>query len=96
LKNREAYITPERPDSFWFRNYYFSAARFASIAAQQHADVLLSNHTIFDGSKTKLPKVRSRRADQPNPYVVGEASVRSYLKVAEMCARAGFARLPAR
>jgi len=94
LKNRDAYITPARPDAFWFRNYYASAQSFASIAAQAHADVLLSNHTIFDGSKTKLPLVRSRGADQPNPYVVGEASVKSYLKVAEKCARAGLARSP--
>jgi len=94
LKNRDAYITADRPDSFWFRNYFFSAASFARTAANAHADVLLSNHTIFDGSKTKLPLVRSRGADQPNPYVVGEASVSSYLKVAEMCARAGEARLP--
>jgi metallo-beta-lactamase class B len=93
LKNRDGYITPDRPDAFWFRNYYSSAQSFATVAAQAHADVLLSNHTIFDGSKTKLPLVRARGADQPNPYVVGEASVKSYLKVAETCARAGLARV---
>jgi metallo-beta-lactamase class B len=94
LKNRDGYITPDRSDAFWFRNYYSSAQSFARTAANAHADVLLSNHTIFDGSKTKLPLVRSRGADQPNPYVVGEASVMAYLKVAETCARAGLARLP--
>lgn len=94
LKNREGYITPERPDAFWFSNYIASSDRFADIAAKAHADVLLSNHTIFDGSKTKLPEARSRGADQPNPYVIGAASVRAYLTVAGECARAGLARLP--
>jgi metallo-beta-lactamase class B len=96
LKNRDGYITPERPDAFWFRHYITSSDRFAGIAAKAHADVLLSNHTIFDGSKTKLPLLGTRTADQPNPYVVGPAGVRAYLTVAGECARAGLARLPSR
>jgi metallo-beta-lactamase class B len=96
LKNRDGYITPERSDAFWFQHYVTSAGRFADIAARAHADVVLSNHTIFDGSKTKLPLVSVRSADQPNPYVVGPTSVRAYLTVAGECARAGLARLPRR
>ena len=94
LSNRSGYITPERPDAFWFQHYIASAARFSAIAAQAHADVVLSNHTIFDGSKTKLPLLRARTAEQPNPYVVGASGVHAYLTVAEECARAGLARLP--
>jgi metallo-beta-lactamase class B len=96
LKNRDGYITPERPDRFWFQNYITSAERFSGVAAKAKADVLLSNHTIFDGSKTKLPLVRKRAFDQPNPYVIGPGSVRAYLTVAAECARAGLARLPQR
>src|SRR4029077_417366 len=40
-----AYITPERPDKFWFETYSRSAERFRGIAAQAGADVLISNHT---------------------------------------------------
>lgn len=94
LENREGYITRERPDAFWFERYIASAERFADIAAQARADVLLSNHTIFDGSKTKLPLVSTRGAEQPNPYVIGAPSVAGYLTVARECARAGLARLP--
>jgi metallo-beta-lactamase class B len=94
LKNRDGYITPERPDRFWFQHYITSAERFGSIAARAKADVLLSNHTIFDGSKTKLPLLATRGAEQPNPYVIGPASVGAYLTVARECARAGLARLP--
>jgi metallo-beta-lactamase class B len=94
LKNREGYITPERPDRFWFEHYVNSAERFAGIAAKTKADVILSNHTSFDGSKVKLPLARTRGAEQPNPYIRGAASVRGYLTVARECARAGLARLP--
>jgi metallo-beta-lactamase class B len=94
LRNRDDYITPDRPDAFWFQHYIASSERLANVAAKAHADVLLSNHTIFDGSKTKLPLVHTRTAEQPNPYVVGPASVRAYLAVAGECARAGLARLP--
>lgn len=94
LKNRDGYITKERPDAFWFRHYIASADRFAGVAARAHADVLLSNHTVFDGSKAKLALLRTRAGEQPNPYVVGPAAVRDYLTVASECAQAGLARLP--
>jgi metallo-beta-lactamase class B len=98
LKNRDDYITPERSDAFWFQHYAASAKRFAEIAAKAHADVMLSNHTVFDGSKTNLPRLRAsaRGAEQPNPYVVGTASVKAYLTVAEECARAGLGRVEKR
>jgi metallo-beta-lactamase class B len=93
LANRNGYITPERPDAFWFRHYAESAARFREIAARAGADVVLSNHTNFDGSKRKLPLMATRGAGQPNPYVVGAAAVRNYLTVANECAQAGLARV---
>jgi metallo-beta-lactamase class B len=87
-----AYITPERPSSFWFNNYIASAQKFRKIARDAGADVILSNHTAFDGSKQKLPALEKRRAGDPNPYVVGNESVTRYLTVAEECAKAGLLR----
>jgi len=94
VANRAAYITPERPDSFWFGRYIDSAQRFRQLAATAGADVLLSNHTAFDGSTTKLPAMAARRPSDPHPYVIGPAAVARYLTVAEECAKAG--RLRAR
>jgi metallo-beta-lactamase class B len=62
------------------------------VTAQAKADVLLSNHTIFDGSKTKLPAMATRKPGDSHPYVVGHDSVARYLTVAEECARAGLLR----
>jgi len=92
MANRSAYITPERPDRFWFETYSTSARRFKDIAAKAGADVLISNHTIFDGSKTKLPALERRKPGDPNPYVIGPAGVQRYLTVVDECAQAGLAR----
>jgi metallo-beta-lactamase class B len=92
LRNRNAYITPERPDSFWFTAYRTSARRFRDIADKAGADVLLANHTIYDGSRTKLPAVLARRDGDPNPYVIGRDGVQRYMTVAYQCAMAGLAQ----
>ena len=89
LRGPAAYITPDRPASFWFTQYANSARRFRDLAGAAGADVLLSNHTNFDGSKTKIPALRARAAGAPHPYVVGRQAVTRYLTVAEECARAG-------
>src|SRR5215470_2901478 len=92
LTNRNAYITTERPDSFWFTTYRTSARRFRDIAEKAGADVLIANHTNFDGSKTKLPAVLARKAGDPNPYVIGKDGVQRYMTVAYQCAMAGLAQ----
>jgi len=86
-----AYITPERPPSFWFQTYSNSARRFKEITAQAGADVLISNHTIFDGSKIKIPALAQRKPGDPNPYVIGKESVQRYLTTVDECAQAGLA-----
>jgi metallo-beta-lactamase class B len=92
-RNRTAYITPERPDRFWFETYSRSAERFRGIAAQAGADVLISNHTNFDGSKTKLPALAARKAGDPHPYVIGNDAVKRFLVMVDECAQAGLERV---
>ena len=53
---------------------------------------VIANHTIFDGSKTKLPAVLKRKPGDPNPYVIGNDSVGRYMKVAEECAKVALLR----
>jgi metallo-beta-lactamase class B len=93
VANRTAYITPERPDRFWFETYAASARRFRDLATKAGADVLITNHTNFDGSKSKIPALAARGANDPHPYVIGTAAVQRYLTVAEECAKAGLAAL---
>jgi metallo-beta-lactamase class B len=93
VANRAAYITPARPDRFWFETYSTSARRFKDITARAGADVIISNHTIFDGSKAKLPALERRKPGDPHPYVIGTEGVQRYLTVVDECAQAGLARL---
>jgi len=82
------------PDAARFKAYADSAAHMRTLAANAGADVLLSNHTDYDGSKIKLPALAKRAPGAPNPYVVGGDSVRRYLTVANECAQAALATLP--
>ena len=70
------------------QNYIRSAQRFSGIVKQAGADVILANHTDWDGSKINLPLLAKRAAGSPNPYIVGNAKVLNFLKVAEECATA--------
>ena len=79
------------PEPARFAAYADSAERFLAIATRAGADIVLSNHTDYDGSKRKLPAVRARAPGAPNPYVVGADAVRSYLTVAHECALAALA-----
>ena len=73
--------------------YIRSAQRFDDIVRQAGADIILSNHTDWDGSKVNLPRLATHAAGSPNPYVVGNEAARRYLKVAEECATARLMRL---
>jgi metallo-beta-lactamase class B len=93
LRNRTTYITPDKPDKFWFETYRTSAERFRDIAGKAGADIILSNHTNYDGSKMKLAALAKRKPNDPHPYVIGNESVVRFLTVADECAKAGLARL---
>ncbi len=76
-------------------SYAQQADRFKEIATKAGADVMLSNHTIYDNSKVKLPAVKARKPGEPNPYVVGSDGVRRYLTVVGECAKAAVEIVPA-
>ncbi len=93
LRNRTTYITPDKPDKFWFETYRTSAERFRDVVTKAGADIILSNHTNTDGSKMKLAALAKRKPTDPHPYVIGNESVVRFLTVADECAIAGLARL---
>jgi metallo-beta-lactamase class B len=82
------------PDGDRFAKYQASAARMRDVAAAAGADVLLSNHTDYDGTKVKLPALKTRAPGAPHAYVVGADSIRRYLTIANECAGAALATLP--
>jgi metallo-beta-lactamase class B len=76
------------PDRERVQLYIQSAQRFSGIVKQAGVDVILTNHTDWDRSKINLPMLAKRAPGTPNPYIVGNAKVLNFLKVAEECATA--------
>jgi metallo-beta-lactamase class B len=68
--------------------YIRSVQRFSEIVKKAGADVILANHTDWDRSKINLPMLAKRAPGSINPYIVGNAKVLNFLKVAEECATA--------
>src|SRR3954465_4790094 len=86
-----AFNFPRTPENF--KTYTASAIPLAGMATKAGADVLISNHSEYDGSKTKIPALQARKPGDPNPYVVGTDSVKRYMKIAEECAKAAELRV---
>jgi len=77
-----------------FDTYIASAEHFQGIVTRAGADVALSNHTDYDGTKTKIPALAARVGGAPHPYVIGNDAVKRYLTVVKECAAAAQAALP--
>ena len=71
--------------------YVRSAARFRDLSGGAGADVIIANHTEFDGTLDKLAALAKRKPGDPNPWVVGNDTVKRYLTVAEECGKAELA-----
>jgi metallo-beta-lactamase class B len=68
--------------------YERSATRFSGLIAKANADVILSNHTAFDRTPIHLPTLRTRRAGERHPYVIGTEAVQRYVRSVGECAKA--------
>jgi metallo-beta-lactamase class B len=75
--------------------YARSAERFRDIVTQAGADIILSNHTQYDGTRAKLAGLKTRKPADRHPYVVGNDVVRRYLTVVNECAQAAAIIVPA-
>lgn len=67
--------------------YIASTERMRKLAAEQHIDVLISNHSGFDQAPAKLAALR-KAPRGPNPFVLGEPTVERALTVMGECAQA--------
>ena len=77
---------PNDPRDLRLRDYAESAARFRTIAERENVDILLSNHTAYDGTTVKLAMLDQRQPGSAHPYVIGKDAVQRFLKVANECA----------
>ena len=82
-----------QPSPQAFQTYINSAVSYEDVVKKAGPDIILSNHTIFDGSLAKFAALAARKPGDPHPFVVGPDSVQRYVKVAEECARAQLLQL---
>jgi metallo-beta-lactamase class B len=69
-------------------SYIDATDRMMRLADEQKIDVMLSNHSGYDGTSEKLAARASQAAGQRNPFVLGTPTVKRSLTVMNECARA--------
>jgi metallo-beta-lactamase class B len=68
--------------------YSDTTVKYREILDQEKADVLLSNHVVFDAAVAKMAALKARMPGDPNPYVVGQDTVQRFLTILGECALA--------
>ena len=85
--------TAMRHNEEFYTQYIAGAQKFATVAANAGADVVISNHAIFDGADEKIEALASRAGDDSHPFVIGEEATQNMFEMIQHCAQAGLARL---
>ena len=68
--------------------YAEAAERLAKLAQEQGIDVMISNHSGYDGAIEKVAALRRQGSLEPNPFVIGTPAVVRGLRTMGECARA--------
>ena len=70
--------------------YVASQKKMAAAAAAANAQIILSNHSEYDGAYTKARLIAApRQAGESHPFIVGAEGVQRYFTVMQECAMAG-------
>ena len=68
--------------------YADTIEKYRPIMKKEKAEVLLSNHVMYDNAVGKIGTLKERKPNAPNPFVVGEDTVDRFLTVLGECALA--------
>ncbi len=68
--------------------YAEATDRLAKLAQDQGIDVMISNHSGYDGAIEKVAALRRQGSMEPNPFVIGTPAVVRGLRTMGECARA--------
>jgi metallo-beta-lactamase class B len=75
-----------------FQQYLRSLDHWRDVTRKERVDVELMNHPIMDELFVKLAKLKTRKAGEPHPLVVGAASYQKYATAQSDCMKAQIAR----
>ena len=69
-----------------------SYERWLKLSAAAGADTMVANHQGEDEAVEKIEFIRTRHANDPNPFVLGKDAYKRYFEIQEECAKADLAR----
>lgn len=85
-------LTADRITTPGLKQYVQSIDHYLDVAKRMKVDVELQNHPIFDGMADKLARLRSRKAGEPNPFIVATDRYAKFWSVVSECIQAEIAR----
>jgi metallo-beta-lactamase class B len=74
------------------KQYTQSIAHYLDAATKMNVEVELQNHPIFDGMPDRLAKLKTVKAGDPNPFVVGSDRYTKMWEIVSECIQAEIAR----
>src|SRR5436190_548726 len=74
------------------KQYTQSIAHYLDTAKKMNVEVELQNHPIFDGMPDKLAKLKTAKASDPNPFVIGNDRYLKMWNIVSECIQAEIAR----
>jgi metallo-beta-lactamase class B len=85
-------LTPGFVSDEGLQMYPKSVAHFEEQTEKAKVEVELQNHPLMDAIQPKLDKLKTRKAGEPNPFVVGQGEYQKFLQVMSGCAEVNIAR----
>ncbi len=89
-----AILLPGRADVAVLQGYIASVNHFADATRQRGVDVEVQNHPMFDAMDSKLAALKTRRAGQPHPFVLGKDGYQQFLTTMGGCMQEEIKRRP--
>lgn len=74
------------------KQYIQSIAHYLDTAKKMKVEVEVQNHPIFDGSPDRLAKLKTLKAGEVNPYIVGTDNYVKFWNIVSECIQAEIAR----
>ena len=85
-------LTLDRITTDGLKQYTQSIAHYLETAKKMKVEVELQNHAIFDGMPEKLAKLKTMKASDSNPFIVGTDRYVKMWNVVSECIQAEIAR----
>jgi metallo-beta-lactamase class B len=85
-------LTLDRVTTDGLKQYTQSIAHYIETAKRLKVEVELQNHGIFDGMPAKVAKLKTLKAGDPNPFIVGTDRYIRMWNIVSECVQAEIAR----